>query len=159
MEGEQKQIDKVKIVVDTNIVFSAILNTGSQIGNLLLHSNRHFRFYSCHYLQIEIQRHRSKLLNLTKLNDDELTELISLVTYPITFIDEKLLPNDLLIITETLLQFIDPNDTPFVALTTNLGGKLWTGDMQLYKGLQLKNFTNILLTADLLLLLDELERD
>ena len=148
----------MKIIVDTNIVFSAILNAGSRIGKILLLSKKHFQFYSCNYLQTEIQRHRNRLLNLTKLSDDELTELIALVTHSITFIDERLLPGELLSATETLLQSIDPNDTPFVALTTHLEGKLWTGDMQLYRGLKLKQYKDILLTVDLSLLLDDLER-
>ena len=148
----------MKIVVDTNIVFSAILNTDSRIGKTLLNSKNHFQFYSCHYLQIEIQRHRNKLLNLTKLPEDALAELIFLVMNPIIFIDERLLPQALLLTTEALLQSIDPNDTPFVALTTYLGGKLWTGDKKLHEGLQLKQFPDVLLTADLLLLRDHLER-
>ena len=69
------------------------------------------------------------------------------------------MPQELLLKTETLLKSIDPNDTPFVALATHLEGKLWTGDLQLYKGLKLKHFKEIILTADLSLLLDDLERE
>lgn len=148
----------MKIIVDTNIVFSAILNSSSRIGKILLNSKEHFQFFSCNYLRTEIQRHRSKLLQLTKLTVDELAELEGLITSNIIFIDERLLPQELLLKTETFLKLIDPNDTPFVALTTHLEGKLWTGDMQLYKGLKLKRFKDIIQTADLSLLLDDLER-
>lgn len=148
----------MKIIVDTNIVFSAILNSSSRIGKILLNSKAHFQFYTCDYLRIEIQRHRNKLLKLTKLPDNDLTELEGLVIHNITFIDERLLPQKLLLQTETLLKSIDPNDTPFVALTTHLEGKLWTGDVQLYQGLKSKRFKDIILTADLSLLLDDLER-
>ncbi len=58
----------------------------------------------------------------------------------ITFIDERLLPKDLLIKTEALLQFIAPNDTPFVTLPKHLEGKLWTENMELYNGLKAKRF-------------------
>jgi len=51
----------MKIIVDTNIVFSAILNSNSRIGKILLNSKGHFQFFSCNYLWIEIQRHRNKL--------------------------------------------------------------------------------------------------
>jgi predicted nucleic acid-binding protein len=57
------------------------------------------------------------------------------------------------------LKTIDPNDTVFVALTKRLEGKLWTGDMQLYYGLKAKRFKDIILTSELSLLLDDLERD
>jgi predicted nucleic acid-binding protein len=149
----------VRIIVDTNIVFSAILNSGSRIGKILLSSKEHFQFFTCSYLRVEIQRHRNKLLKLTKLTADELDELEDLITHNITFINENLLPQDLLLKTEALLKQIDPNDTPFVALTKHLDGKLWTGDMQLYNGLKAKRFKDIVTTAELSLLLDELEAD
>jgi predicted nucleic acid-binding protein len=149
----------MRIIVDTNIVFSAILNSSSKIGKILLNSKGHFHFYSCNYLRTELQRHRNKLLKLTKLTANELSELEELVTHNITFIDERLLPKDLLLKTESFLNKIDPNDTPFVTLTIHLEGRLWTGDMQLYNGLKSKRFKDIILTADLSLLLDDLERD
>ena len=149
----------MKIIVDTNIVFSAILNSNSRIGKILLNSKEHFQFFSCNYLRIEIQRHRNKLLKLTKLSEDKLSELQELITQHITFIDERLIPQDLLLKTETQLKAIDPDDTVFVALTKHLEGKLWTGDLQLYNGLKAKRFKDIILTSELSLLLDDLERN
>lgn len=148
----------MKIIVDTNIVFSAILNSSSRIGKILLHSKEHFHFFTCNYLRTEIQRHRKKLLKLSHLSEEALTELESLVTKNITFIDERLLPQVLLLKTEKLLKSIDPNDTPFVALTKHLRGKLWTGDMQLHKGLKAKRFKDIITTTELSLLLNDLEQ-
>lgn len=98
-------------------------------------------------------------MKLTRLTEAELTELETLVTQNITFIDERLLPQELLLKTEALLKLIDPNDTPFVALTRHLEGKLWTGDMQLYNGLKIKRFKDILMTSELSQLLDDLERE
>lgn len=148
----------MRIIVDTNIVFSALLNSSSKIGKILIHSRKHFQFYSCEYLKAEILKHRKRILKLTKLTDTELTELENLVTHNITFIDERLLPQELLLKIEILLKSIDPNDTPFVALTKHLEAKLWTGDMQLYKGLKAKRFKDVVTTTELSLLLDELER-
>ena len=149
----------MKIIVDTNIVFSAILNSNSRIGKILLNSKEHFQFFTCNYLRTEIQRHRNKLLKLTKLSEGQLSELEDLITQHITFIDERLIPQDLLIKTEIQLKAIDPDDTVFVALTKHLEGKLWTGDLQLYNGLKAKRFKNIILTSELSLLLDDLEQD
>lgn len=149
----------MKIIVDTNIVFSAILNSNSRIGKILLNSKEHFQFFTCNYLRTEIQRHRNKLLKLTKLSEDQLSELEDLITQHITFIDERLIPQDLLIKTEIQLKAIDPDDTVFVALTKHMEGKLWTGDLQLYNGLKAKRFKNIILTSELSLLLDDLEQD
>lgn len=54
----------MKIVVDTNVVLSAILNTDSQIADLLLTSSGTFEFYTCYLLREEIDNHRDKLLAL-----------------------------------------------------------------------------------------------
>ena len=110
----------MKIIVDTNIVFSAILNSNSRIGKILLTSKEHFQFFSCNYLWVEIQRHHKKLLKLTGLPENELAELEELLTRHITFIDERLIPKDLLTKTEIQLKAIDPNDTVFVSLTKHL---------------------------------------
>lgn len=149
----------MKIVVDTNIVFSAILNSNSRIGKILLNSKEHFQFFTCNYLREEIRRHRKKLLKLTKLPEDRLSELEELIIQKITFIDERLIPQEILAKTEAQLKAIDPDDTVFVALAKHLDGKLWTGDLQLYKGLKAKRFKDIILTAELSLLLDDLEAE
>ena len=149
----------MKIIVDTNIVFSAILNSNNRIGKILLNSKEHFQFFTCNYLRAEIQRHRNKLLKLTKLTEDQLSELEDLLTQHITFIDERLIPQDLLIKTEIQLKAIDLDDTVFVALAKHLKGKLWTGDLELYNGLKAKRFKDIILTSELSLLLDDLEQD
>ena len=149
----------MKIIVDTNIVFSAILNSNSRIGKILLNSKEHFQFFSCNYLKVEIQRHRNRIIKITKLTEDQVLELEELVTKHITFIDERLIPQDILIRTEAQLKSIDPDDTVFVALTKHLEGKLWTGDMQLFNGLKAKRFKDIILTSELSLLLDDLEQD
>lgn len=148
----------MKIVVDTNIVFSAILNSSSRIAKILLDSRGHFQFFTCNYLRTEIERHKIKPLKITRLSEDALLELEELITLNITFIDERLIGKDILINTELQLKNIDPNDTVFVALAKQLGAKLWTGDMQLYNGLRAKQFKDILITSELAILYDKLKQ-
>jgi len=57
------------VIVDTNIVFSAILKTDSVIGDLILNSNQIFQFQSCYYLIEEIENHWDKLKKLSKLRE------------------------------------------------------------------------------------------
>ncbi len=147
----------MKIVVDTNIVFSAILNTNSRIAQILIYQNPKFQFYSCDYLQTEILRHRDKLLKLTRLSADELTELESFITHNITFINEHLLPEQLIEETQIQLQNIDPFDVPFVALAKHLNAKLWTGDKKLYNPLKEQNFQNIISTLEMSVLIEGFE--
>ena len=84
----------MKVVVDTDIVVSAVLNSNSRIARVLISGKRHFKFYSCDFLRTELLKHRSKLRKLTKLPEDELEEVIANVCANITFIDETFLFND-----------------------------------------------------------------
>jgi len=148
----------MKIVIDTNIIFSALLNPSSKIGKIVINARNHFQFYTSDFLKNELLKHRSKLLKLTKLSAPELDELEFLITRNIIFINESLLPVETIIETEKILENIDLNDTPFVALAKHIPAKLWTGDKVLTIGLQTKNFIDILTTKDLSDLLDKLER-
>jgi predicted nucleic acid-binding protein len=64
----------VKIVVDTNIVFSGLLHSSGTIGDLLFNSDKVFQFYSCDYMRFEIEKHWDKLLRLSKLTEQQLHE-------------------------------------------------------------------------------------
>ncbi len=143
----------MKIIVDTNIVFSAILNSNSSIPKILIHSPSHFQFYSCSFLNLELLKHRNKLKKYTKLSDSEIEELVALVTNNITFINEDLLPHKTIHYAVKLVELIDINDTPFVALTKHLKAKLWTGDKELANGLLLKGFKDVITTSQLIRLL------
>lgn len=148
----------MKIVVDTNIVFSAILNSTGRIGQILITSKSNFQFYSCVFLKTELIRHQDKLLKLTKLSIRELEELQDLITKNITFIHESLLPEKTIIAAEKLLIDVDLNDSVFVALTKNLKAKLWTGDKELIKGLKSKKFKDVFTTGEILEILEKIEK-
>ncbi|WP_320003898.1 hypothetical protein [Shiella aurantiaca] len=47
----------MKLVVDSNIVFSTILNSQGKIGNLNINGSKYFDFYSVNLLQSEIFEH------------------------------------------------------------------------------------------------------
>lgn len=139
----------MKIVVDTNIVFSSLLNSNSAISKILITAPQKFRFYSPSFLKVELFRHHKKLLKLTKLSPKELSELESLILSKIFFIDESLIPESIFISSEKLLQDIDIWDTPFLALTIFLEGVLWSGDLKLIEGLKHKGFSDVVTTSEL----------
>lgn len=148
----------MRIIVDTNIVFSSILNSKGKIGKILFHSKDHFEFYTTGVLKLELLKHRTKLLKLTGLTIDELEELELITTKRIAFISEELIPEKNLLYAEKLLHDIDPDDITFVALSKHLKAKLWTGDKILYEGLKAKKFKDIVTTHELSELLDKLEK-
>lgn len=139
----------MRIVVDTNIVFSAILNTNSKISKIILQPKSKLNFYSTDQLQNEIAEHWSKLKKIAKYTDVELHKTSSLIISKIKFISVQLIPRNVFIAAETLTSDIDIDDTEFVALTEHIQGKLWTGDKELIKGLKKKNWEKIVSTDDL----------
>jgi predicted nucleic acid-binding protein len=140
----------VRLVVDTNIVFSAILNSSGNIGKILTHYARHFELYSCQFLKEEISAHLIKLKRLTKISDAELAELIQLTTSNIHFINEKILPEKDWHFAFDLLKNLDPKDIAFVALNHHLKAHLWTGDKRLIKGLLNQGYNKVLTTQALI---------
>jgi len=147
----------MKIIVDTNIVFSGILNQNSRIGELLISEQRYFDFYSCYYLQIELNNHYKKLATISKQSIHKIVEIEKLVTRNIKFIDERLIPRPIILDSEELVENVDFDDVMFVALSKYLNAKLWTGDGKLIKGLKSKGFNQIITTVELLYLLKELK--
>lgn len=140
----------MKIVVDTNIIFSALLNSDGVIGDLIFNSSRHFQFYSCSYMRFEIQKHWEKLKKISKLSDEQLEISYALILTKIKFINEEIIPVDIWMFSEKVTKDIDIDDTDFVALTRFLKANLWTGDKVLYTGLKEISFKKVMNTADLL---------
>jgi len=147
-----------KIIVDTNIIFSCLLNSQGTIGDLVFNSEKTFEFYSNQYMRFEIRKHWNKLIKISKLTDLELeTAYVKMLT-KLTFINEELIPQSDWEKAEALVTDIDIDDTDFVALTRYLKGSLWTGDKPLYDGLKIKRFRTVYNTKDMMKLRDRLTR-
>ncbi len=140
----------MRLVVDTNIVFSAVLNSDSRIARILVGSGSRFTMYSCHFLEAELLKHRSKLRRLTKLSEDDLDEVIAKATRNIRFIHEETIPATRFADAERLLEGNDLKDAPFVALALHLDAQLWTGDKRLVKRLPATLRNKVVDTARLL---------
>lgn len=139
----------MRIVVDTNIVFSAILNTNSKIARIILQPKSTLNLYSTEQLQYELAEHWNKLKALSKYSEIELHKISTLITSRIKFISVEFIPLKLLLKTEVLTRDIDIDDTEFVALAEHIRGKLWTGDKELIKGLKRKKWDKRVSTEDL----------
>lgn len=138
------------IIVDTNIVFSAVLNAGSNIGEILFNNNELLEFYSPEFLRTEIDNHREKLLDLSGISGSDINEVIFHVFQKIHFISDAQIPMNIWVESAPLVREIDMDDLPFVALTKYLDGILWTGDQKLLKGLKAKGFQACISTPELL---------
>jgi len=140
----------MRIVVDTNIAFSAILNTNSKIARILLQPKSRLNFYSTEQLSLEIGEHKEKIKKISNYSDYELDRVISLITNKIRFINIRLIPSESYEIAKSLAKDVDIDDTEFVALTEHIKGKLWSGDKELQKGLSKKGWNKFISTEELL---------
>jgi predicted nucleic acid-binding protein len=138
-----------KIIVDTNIIFSTLLNSNGTIGDLIFNSDYVFVFYSCDYMRHEIHKHWSKLIKISKLTDGQLKNAFEKVLTKITFINEAVISSAIWLKAEQTVKDIDHDDVDFVALTSFLKGCLWTGDKELYNGLKNKQFRCVYNTDDI----------
>jgi len=139
----------VKIVVDTNIVFSAILNSDSKIGDLLLNSGKLIDFYTAEYLRYEIGNQYDKLSKISKQSLDTIAKTEYYITKGINFISEEQIAENTWHSAYNLVKEVDLDDIAFVALSKHLKCKLWTGDSNLIRGLNKKGFMNTIITEEL----------
>jgi len=79
----------VKIILDTNIIFSGLLNSNGTIGDLIFDYDSAFEFYSCDYMRFEIEKHWDKLKRISKFTDKELQESLYRLFTKIHFINEE----------------------------------------------------------------------
>ena len=98
---------------------------------------------------MEIDEHKNKLKKIAGYNDLQLNKTIRLITNRIKFSNANLIPPKALIDSQKLLEKIDVDDTEFVALTTHIRGKLWSGDKELQIGLKAKGWTKFITTSEL----------
>jgi predicted nucleic acid-binding protein len=140
----------MRIVVDTNIAFSAILNTNSNIARILLQPKSRLHFYSTDLLLMEILEHKEKIISLAEYSNEEFEITVRLITSKIKFIDLILIPQIILDSAEKLVSEVDVDDTEFVALTDHIRGRLWSGDRELQKGLKSKGWNKFISTSELI---------
>ncbi len=140
----------MKLIVDSNIVFSALLNPSSNIGDIILNSQEHFIFYGCEYLRMEIAEHQDKIIELSGYTDLEFEEIKYLVFKKIEFFSESTVPFEFWKKAAELVRDIDANDTVFVALGLFFEQKIWTGDKKLMEGLIKKGYQGFITTQELL---------
>lgn len=145
----------MKIVIDTNILISTLMSSDGVIGTFLLKDLREIEKYSCYYLYIEIFDKKDKIVKYSSLSEKEVLELLYLVLKKIQFINEHQITESSWEEARELTKDVDIKDVSFVALTIEIGAKLWTGDKKLYKGLRKKGFMDVVNLEDLRQLIKE----
>lgn len=139
----------MRVVVDTNIVFSAVLNSNGLIGEILFNSQGQFEFYSSEFMLDELTKYKSKLQKLTKMSETKIDLTIHQVMKNIVLISPLAVSDSVWKEAYELATDVDEDDTPFLATAISLEAFIWTGDKKLVNGLRKKGFQNIYSTTDL----------
>lgn len=139
----------MRVVVDTNIVFSAILNSNGLIGELLFNSEDQFEFYSSEFIIDELTKYRTKLQGLTKMSEERIDISIHQVLKNIDLISSEAISEIHWNRAFELASDVDEDDTPFLATAIGIDASIWTGDKKLINGLRTKGFQDIYSTAEL----------
>jgi predicted nucleic acid-binding protein len=126
------------VVVDTNIIFSALLSSQSRFTEVLLRVDD--QFYANELTMVELFKHKEKIVRLSRLSEDEIIRLYYLLLRRISLYKEDLISPENRRAAYALCGDIDETDTPHLALTLELDGLLWTGDSTLKKRLKQKGF-------------------
>ena len=137
----------MRIVIDTNIVFSALISSRSMIPEIIIAPYSNFKFYTSDYLFDELEEHKGKLQKSSKLTEKEIERARTELFKYINTISLSIIPQKIWQEAEELTFDIDPDDISFVALSIFLNAYLWTGDKILYNGLKNKGFDKVILTS------------
>jgi len=114
----------MKLVCDTNIVFSALI-AGGKTRELIL--NDQINLYAPEYFFTELRNHRDEVKEKSRLSDDQLTHLRTVLFKDVRVVPKEEFDSQL----NTASQLIgdtDPDDVPFLALALHLNADIWTDD-------------------------------
>jgi predicted nucleic acid-binding protein len=134
------------VVIDTNILFSALLAADGRIHQTLFRSGDRFRI--CETALVELFEHKERILSITRLTAEEVTGMYHRVLGRVEIFPEALIPVEAWSRAVVLCSGIDSDDVPHVALTLTLNGLLWTGDRKLRRGLASKGFDSFFQPLD-----------
>ena len=127
------------MVVDTNILFSALLRTRSRFIDTLFGSEH--EFYAAEFAVVELFRHKERIVSVSRLTGTEVADGFENLLRRLHLVKGERVSDDSLRTAIELCAGVDPTDAPHVALTIELDADLWTGDRRLRRGLEARGFT------------------
>lgn len=138
-------------VLDSNIIFSSLLNLSSPIGKFIITSNSEkIKFYAPEFLTIEIENQLPKLIKISGMTEIEIRKLLQLVYEKIEFISDQIIPFQFYAKALRFVKDVDIDDIVFVALNDYLDSSLlWTGDKALYMALKSKGYKKVIIFENL----------
>jgi predicted nucleic acid-binding protein len=128
------------VVIDTNILFSALLVPSSKFAATILNETECI-FVVGETVITELFEHKERIVKISKLSSEDIITAYHALLRHLTIYKETLISAANWQQAIHLCQDVDADDTAHVALTLETQGQLWTSDRRLKNGLQAKGFT------------------
>ncbi|WP_457640773.1 PIN domain-containing protein [Persephonella sp.] len=139
----------MKIVVDANIIFSALIK-GNPVYMKILNN---IDAYAPDFIFVELEKYEKRILKKVS-NKQRMKEIIYKIFKKISIIPKIGLTKVNIKEAYNLCKDIDEKDTPYVALALELDAYLWTNDKKLTNKLREKGFSKILTTEELIKIIE-----
>jgi len=133
----------MKLIIDTNIIFSGLIKK-SITREILL--NPEFDFYIPEFYNIEFKKYKSYFFEKFEGKEKELERLIEIIHEKIIIVMEEEY-HDKMEEADTIIDKLDPKDIPFIALALSIENDgIWTRD----KHFKEQNVIKIFSTEDII---------
>jgi predicted nucleic acid-binding protein len=137
------------IIVNTNILFSALITPQSKIGEIIANPTTFSKMMTCYYTFVELFKHQPKIVKYAKRPEQESLDILRGLLQHIEFYNETLIEKSYWIEADRLTIGVDRFDINYVALALQTGGWLWTGDKKLTTHLRSAGFDRVINTSEL----------
>ena len=114
----------MKLVLDSNIIFSALIKKPKTRDIIL---SDFFELYAPEYIFNEIIKHKELLLRKSKLDQGDFDALLLLLQKHIHLVTKEKYDKKMAI-AEDILRNIDITDSPFLALALAFNCSIWSND-------------------------------
>ncbi|MCK5830712.1 MAG: hypothetical protein KAH20_10460 [Methylococcales bacterium] len=128
------------IVIDTKIVFSALVNTNSKIATFLLNPDKALVMPKVGF--VELFKQKDNICAVSRHSQDEIVDILYKLLQNIEFFDESSISTSTLQKAWEFVSDSDPKAMVFVASTLEVNGLLWSGDKKLRTSLKNKGFNS-----------------
>ena len=127
----------MEIVLDTNILISSLLKNGLTRDIILLSP---IKMHTIEFSRIEIEKHRNELLTKSKLDEKSFNYLMDYLFSKIDIVKM----NDIAAFKDKAIEImneIDIDDAPFIALAMYVKCPIWSNDRHFKKQGAIKAYT------------------
>jgi predicted nucleic acid-binding protein len=127
-----------RIVVDANVLFSALLRPDSPFTRRIVQSEK--ALFVCESAIVSLFKYKERIVTLSRLSEEDVVRQFYLLLRHVTVSKEEFIDQAARKKAVRLCRDVDIDDAPHVGLTLSLDGLLWTGDKALKRGLREQGF-------------------